>query len=253
MRSITKQYLAAVSDIIHKIANEEQESIDKAAEVLADFVLADKLINVFGPGGHSNLAAEEVLWRAGGLACVNPMLDPGTSLFFGAKRSNYIERTPGYAKAVLDTYGVHEGDVLVIVNAYGINSVTIDSALECKERGVTSIAITSKSFGLHTPKGHQARHPSGKNLYEIADIYINSHLPLGDAVVDVEGIAPQKMGATSTYANAFAINLLMMTTAEKLAQRGMRPPVWTSANLPEGDLLNKEYEEKYGYRVRHLT
>lgn len=252
MRSITKQYLTAVSEIIQKIAHEEQESIDRAAEVLADFVMKDKLINVFGPGGHSNLAAEEVLWRAGGLACVNPILDPGTSLFFGAKRSNYVERTPGYAKAVLDTYGVHKGDVLVIVNAYGINSVTIDSALECKERGVTSIAITSKSFCHHVPKGVASRHPSGKNLYEIADMYINSHLPLGDSVVELEGV-PQKMGATSTYANAFAINLLMMTTAEKLVERGVRPPVWTSANLPDGDRLNKEYEEKYGYRVRHLS
>jgi uncharacterized phosphosugar-binding protein len=253
MRNITKQYLTAVSEIINKIAHEEQESIDKAADVLADFVLKDKLINVFGPGGHSNLAAEEVLWRAGGLACVNPILDPGTSLFFGAKRSNYVERTPGYAKAVFDTYGVHEGDVLVIVNAYGINSVTIDSALECKKRGVTSIAITSKSFGEHVPKGAASRHPSGQNLYEVADMYINCHLPLGDSVVDVEGITPQKMGATSTYANAFAMNLLMMTTAEKLVERGVRPPVWTSANLPDGDRLNKEYEEKYGYRVRHLN
>lgn len=252
MRDTTLQYLGAVSDIINKIANEEQESIDQAANVLADFVMRDKLINVYGPGGHSNLAAEEVLWRAGGLACVNPILDPGTSLFFGAKRSNYVERTPGYAKAVLDTYGVHEGDVLVIVNAYGINSVTIDSALECKKRGVISIAITSKSFGQHVPTGAPSRHPSGKNLYEVADMYINSHLPLGDSVVKLEGV-PQMMGATSTYANAFAINLLMVTTAAILVEKGFQPPVWTSANLPDGDKLNKEYEDKYGYRVRHLN
>ena len=51
MRNITKQYLTAVSEIINKIAHEEQESIDKAADVLADFVLKDKLINVFGRGG----------------------------------------------------------------------------------------------------------------------------------------------------------------------------------------------------------
>jgi len=251
MRDITKQYLTAVSEIIRRIAEEEQEAIDRAAEVLADFVMQDKLINIIGPGGHSNLAAEEVLWRAGGLACVNPILDPGTILMFGAKRSNYIERTPGYAAAVLDSYGVQQGDVLVIVNAYGINSMTIDCAWECKRRGVTSIALTSTSFAEHVPPGAPARHPSGKNLHEIADMYIDVHLPLGDAVVAVEGI-PQKMGPTSTFANAFAINLLMMTTAEKLLERGVRPPVWTSANLPEGDRLNKEYEEKYAYRVRHL-
>jgi uncharacterized phosphosugar-binding protein len=71
-------------------------------------------------------------------------------------------------------------------------------------------------------------------------------------VVELEGI-PQKMGPTSTYANAFTINLLMMATAQKLVERGVHPLVWTRANLPEGDRLNKEYEEKYGYRVLHLA
>ena len=36
---------------------EQHESIDKAASILAKAVLDDKLINVIGPGGHSNLAA----------------------------------------------------------------------------------------------------------------------------------------------------------------------------------------------------
>src|SRR5690554_4067722 len=171
MRDITKQYLTAVSEIIRSISEEEQEAIDRATEVLADFVMQDKLINVIGPGGHSNLAAEEVLWRAGGLAPVNPILDPGTILMFGAKRSNYIERTPGYAKAVLESYGVAEGDVLVIVNAYGINSMTIDCALYCRERGVTSIGITSTAFAEHVPKDAPARHPSGKNLHELVDVF----------------------------------------------------------------------------------
>ena len=92
--------------------------------------------------------------------------------------------------------------------------------------------------------------PAG-NLHELVDVFIDNYLPLGDAVVDVEGL-DQKMGPTSTYCNAFAINLLMIRTAEKLIEAGIRPPVWTSANLPEGDRLNKAYEEKYFYRVKHL-
>lgn len=251
MSKTSKQYLETIISVLTRIEAEQQESIDKAASILAKAVLDDKLINVIGPGGHSNLAAEEVLWRAGGLAPVNPILDPGTILMFGAKRSNYIERTPGYAKAVLESYGVAEGDVLVIVNAYGINSMTIDCALYCRERGVTSIGITSTAFAEHVPKDAPARHPSGKNLHELVDVFIDNYLPLGDAVVNVEGL-DQKMGPTSTYCNAFAINLLMIRTAEKLIEAGIRPPVWTSANLPEGDRLNKAYEEKYFYRVKHL-
>ena len=46
-----------------------------------------------------------------------------------------IERTPGYARALLDEVAFDSGDLLIIVNAYGINSATIDSALYAHETG----------------------------------------------------------------------------------------------------------------------
>ena len=90
-----------------------------------------------------------------------------------------VERIPGYAKAVLESYGVGKtsGEVLLIINAYGINSMTIDCALEAKRLGVTSIAITSSS-SRSVPKEHPSRHPTGKNLYQTVDIYLNNHLAL---------------------------------------------------------------------------
>jgi uncharacterized phosphosugar-binding protein len=112
--------------------------------------MEDKLIHVIGTGGHSNLGAEEMFWRAGGLVPINAILDPGTALIHGALRSNFVERSSGYAKAVLD--------------AYGINSMTIEVALEAKRRGVKSIGVTSPSFGEKVPKGHPARHASGARI-----------------------------------------------------------------------------------------
>lgn len=251
MSSTSGVYRNAVISLITTIEEQEKRSIDRAAEVLAKVVAEDRLIHVIGPGGHSNMAVEEVLWRAGGLAPINAILDAGTNLIHGAKRSNLIERTPGYAKGVLDAYEVNCGDVLVIVNAYGINAMTIDCALECKKRDVTSVAITSTSFADTVPKDAASRHPSGRNLYELADIFIDNHLPLGDAVVEIDGLQ-QKMGPTSTFANSFTINLLMIRTAERLLEMGIQPPIWTSANLPDGDKLNKQYEQKYSPRVKHL-
>lgn len=250
MSKTSKAYLDSVISILNAI-EDEHEAIDKAAAILARTVAEDRLINIIGSGGHSNLAVEEVLWRAGGLAMVNPLLDAGTNLIHGAKRSNFIERTPGYAKGVMDSYEIAPGDVLIIVNAYGINPMTIDCAQECKKRGVTSIGITSTSFALSVPKDSPARHPSGLNLHELVDVFIDNHLPLGDSVVEVAGL-PQKMGPTSTFANAFAVNLLMIRTAEILLTQKIQPAVWTSANLPDGDRLNKAYEKKYSPRVKHL-
>jgi uncharacterized phosphosugar-binding protein len=189
-----QQYRDAIAKAIEQISQEEPV-VKEAARVMAKSIAEGNLIHVIGPGGHSNMAVEEVLWRSGGLVPINAILDAGTNLIHGAKRSNYIERTPGYAPKVLDAYGVGKkpGEVIVIVNAYGINAMCIDTALEARKRKMVSIGITSRDFADRLPKDHPSRHPSGKNLYQEVDYFINCHLPYGDAVVEVEG-CPQKVG-----------------------------------------------------------
>ena len=249
--SIATEYREGIINIITGITETEENTIKEAARLCADAIEAGRLINVIGPGGHSNIAVEEVLWRAGGLVHVNAILDPGTNLIHGAKRSNIVERTPGYARAVFDSYRLRRDDVLIIVNAYGINSMTVDSALLCRERGIKSIGITSSSFADTVPKDAPSRHPSGQNLKDLVDVYVNNHLPLGDAIIQLDGM-DQSMGSTSTYANCFAINLIMMETASQLLKRGITPAVWQSANMPDGDRLNKTYEEELLPKIRHL-
>ncbi|MGI6403433.1 MAG: sugar isomerase domain-containing protein [Oscillospiraceae bacterium] len=245
-------YRQQLCEILRQI-EQETPSIQKAAKHMADAIVADRTVHAIGPGGHSNMGVEEVLWRAGGLAVWNAILDPGTNLIHGAKRSNFIERTPGYAKGVLDAYGVGKqpGEVMVIINAYGINAMTIDTVLECKRRGVTTIGVTSSSFAKLVPAGHKARHPSNKNLFEEVDVFIDNHLPAGDAVVSVEGFE-EKVGSTSTFCNCFVMNCLVIETVKELLARGVTPPVFMSANLPGGDEHNKAMEEKYGGVIKHL-
>jgi uncharacterized phosphosugar-binding protein len=252
MNKELQSYAAAIQAIIAGILSEE-ELIGKAAAVAAKAIAEGRLINVIGPGGHSNMAAEEVLWRAGGLAAVNSILDAGTNLIHGAKRSNHIERLPGYAAKVFDAYrlGRVPGEVIVIVNAYGINAMCIDSALEAKKRGMTSIGITSRAFADRLAPDHPSRHPSCKNLYQEVDFFIDNHIPYGDAVVDIEGVE-QKVGPTATICNVVAINSLMIEIVKALKAMGIEPPIWTSANLPGGDEKNRRLEEKYIPLVRHL-
>jgi len=245
-------YRNALRTAFDEIEAQEAE-IEAAAKVLADAIDKDQLIHVIGPGGHSNMAAEEVLWRAGGLAPINAILDPGTNLIHGAKRSNIVERTPGYASRVLDAYNVGraKGEVIVIVNAYGINPMTIDTALEARKRGMTSVAITSRGFADHLGPDHPSRHPTGKNLYQEVDHFLDCRVPYGDAVVEIDGAA-QKTGPTATMCNLYMLNLLMVETVAQLASRGSNPPLWMSANLPGGDEANRANLEKYIPRVKHL-
>ena len=129
-----KSYKQIITSLLEEICADEMESIQRAAQVMGDSIMRGQVIHVIGPGGHSNMAVEEMFSRAGGLACINAILDPGTNLSHGGFRSMKVERVPGYAKAVLESYGVGKtpGEVLLIINAYGINSMTIDCALEAK-------------------------------------------------------------------------------------------------------------------------
>jgi len=251
MESIIRQYANKIQELVESISS-EQEAFEKGACLIAEAIKREELIHVIGPGGHSNMAVEEVLWRAGGLAPINAILDPGTNVIHGAKRSNIIERCPGYGIRVLDAYGIdNPGELIIIVNAYGLNSMTIDVAMEAKHRGLKTIGITSDSFARIVPPDAPSRHPSGQNLFELVDVYINNHLPEGDACVSVPGVS-QPMGPTSTFCNCFAIDCLMMKAAEKLAADGYDVPVWKSANMPGGDESNKALEKKYFGRVKHL-
>jgi uncharacterized phosphosugar-binding protein len=247
-----RAYKDRISALMEEIL-EGAPAIEKAADAVAGSLARDQLLHVIGPGGHSSMAAEEVLWRAGGLAPVNAILDAGFNLSHGAKRSNIVERTPGYAAGVLDAYRVGRtpGEVIVIVNAYGVNAMCLDVALEARRRGMVSIAITSRSFADTLPADHPARHPSGKVLYKEVDHFLDCRLPLGDAVIEIAG-APEKTGPTSTFCNTFTINLLMLETVKRLVSKGVVPPMWRSANMPGGDAANKALEEKYIPRVRHL-
>lgn len=236
-------YRDTITGLLEIIEREEKTKIDKAAELMANTIKDGKLIHVIGPGGHSNIGAIEMFCRAGGLVPVNAILDPGTLSNFGARRSTVIERTPGYGIAVLKAYNVVDG-ILIIVNAYGINAMTIDVALEARKRGVPTIGVTSREFSERIPPDHPARHPSKKNLCDNVDIHVDCHMPHGDAVVSLEGLKP-KVGPVSTIVNAFTLNLMVIRTAERLLAEGIGPPILASGNIPGGDEYNSKLREKY--------
>ena len=211
----------------------------------------DRPIHVFGTGGHSAMGAEELFFRAGGLVPINAILDEGVLLAHGALRSMLVERTPGYGAAVLDYHDLAKDDVLIIVNAYGINACTVDAALTGRERGCHTIGVTSVALQRALPRDHPSRHPSAENLCDLADVVIDCKVPMGDAVVEISGVT-QRAGSCSTYLNALALNLLSLRTIELLAERGIDPPIWQSANSPGGDEANAGHLEHYRHRIKKL-
>ncbi len=251
IRALAGQYLQTFTTLCGRVAETQADRIDAACAILAEEIGKGKLVYAWGTGGHDNRSAEELLWRAGGLAAFAVILDPGLSLMHGATKATKIERMPGYAKSVLDYYQVGKDDTLLLVNSYGINALTIDTVHECRARGTRVIAVTSFEFPRSVAPDHPARHPSKENLHEIADLAIDSFVPAGDAVVDVPGF-PYKVAGISTLVNVYILNVLVCGVVQKLAQAGIDPPVWVSANAPGGDAWNKRLLGQYLPRVRHL-
>jgi uncharacterized phosphosugar-binding protein len=249
--SVMSQYLTKIFDHLQRLHDEEGESIRAAAKLIAEHIKQDKVIFAYGPGGHSNLGPQEIFFRAGGLMHISAMLDEGTLLNNGALRSMAVERTPGYGKIVVKEYGLQDGDLLLIINAYGMNAATIDAALEAKRLGVKTIGITSVRHASATPENHPARHPSKKNLHEIVDIVVDCKVEVGDAVVEVDGLG-QKVAAMSTFANAFCLNAIVAETVDLLVKEGVTPPIWMSGNAPGGDEANARFIEKFRGRIKKL-
>jgi uncharacterized phosphosugar-binding protein len=248
---VHKSYLEKAKAILDRLGDEEADAIMKAGAAIADRVAADRLIYVIGPGGHSQIGAEEVFSRAGGLAAIYSFIDDGFYLGNGAGRSMRIERTPGYARALLSEVPFDADDLLIIVNAYGINSATIDSAMYAHELGMTTIGVTSVANQRGLPPGHPSRQPSGRDLCDLVDIVDDTKMPLGDALLEIDGVA-QPVGPVSTIVNAYAMNSIMLEAMAELVRRGVEPPVWKSSNSPGGDEANRAVIERYRTRVPNL-
>lgn len=251
MDLVDKFYLE-ISRLLKEFKDKEKNNIKKAAGLIAESIKNDELIHIFGTGGHSYMAEEEIFYRAGGLVPINPIFDGGVTVANGAIRSTNVERTSGYARAILEPLKLEkEGKIIIISNVYGINSLTIESALEAKKRGLTVIAITSVEHSKNLPKDVHSRHPSKKNLFEIADMVLDVPVPIGDAIVDIEGL-DVKVAPCSTILVSFCLNALVAETVRILIEMGVEPPVWKSANSPGGDEHNKKYKDKYLKRIKHL-
>ncbi|MDC0541341.1 SIS domain-containing protein [Paracoccaceae bacterium] len=244
-------YLSTVIEYIRRIQKEERDNLDAAARLMAKQIAEDRLVHVFGPGGHSNLATQEVFFRAGGLMHMNAILDEGTLLSNGALRSMAIERTPDYGRIVIDNQNLEEGDLLILVNAYGINSALIDAALTAREKGVTLIGISSRDHAQNTKPDHPARHPAKQNLHDLVDVAIDTKVPIGDAVLSIPGVS-ECTSAISTFTNATALNTLVIQTIVQLRDMGVQPPIWRSGNAPGGDEANGRFIDQFRARVRSL-
>ena len=242
------QYSDVIIDAMRDIVRDERANILKAADLLSDNANAGRLLHVYGAGGHSAIAAMEIFWRAGGLACVNGMFPVGTNVMTAGPTTAKLE---GYAPYIFSFYDVNKGDTLILVNFYGLNITAVDMALEAKKRGVKLITINAQKFAKKVPKNFKWRHSSKLDINDLADIAIDNHVPYPDAILKVKGLE-EEITPTATILTCFTINCLMSETIRMMVEKGGKPEIWVSNNIPNCDEHNKPIHDKHRHRVHHL-
>ncbi len=251
MKSNDSGYLDQVINLLKKVEEQQSDNIDKGAELMADAIEKDQLIHVYGGGGHTTLVMGEMFFRAGGLANINPIMEPGLSVFNQALKYLELERTVNYGRSIVKYFRIKKGEVLIIFHNIGINPATIDAAMEAKENGARIIAVSSSFWQNEMPKEHFIRHPNKKNLFDLADVCIDDYNPVGDAVVKIPGL-DTPIAPISNVIDFYIAHRLEIEAIKKCIERGIKPPVWSSANAPGGDEINAKYVEKYLPRVKYL-
>lgn len=248
MTTLSDSYLDGLITLLEQIRDEETEGLEKAAHLIADAV--EKGNRIFGFGcTHSSLPIQDLVYRAGGLILVNPIYGPGLDSLNvrPAKMTSAFERLEGYAKILLDYYPIQEGDVLILVSVSGRNAVPVEMAKLASERGIKVIGITSYNY----TKNVESRHPSGKKMYEFADVVLDNKVPKGDALVEIPGF-PVKFSPASGVTSIALLHTLVTVVIELLLARGIDPPITIAANVDGSGEHNDRIWKEYGDRIFYL-
>lgn len=240
-------YFNHIKEIIEKVKETQMEKISEAASMMAEAIEQGNSIFVFG-ASHAGILAEELSYRTGGLALVNPIFNSAIMLNTRPiTLTSAMERLDGYGKIILESTPIKKDDMLLIHSVSGRNPVSVEMAIEARKRGIKVIALTNLNYSRNV----SSRHGSGKKLYEAADIVIDNNGDFEDSCVELEGME-QKMAPTSTVIGALIVNSIMLNVVEKLLQKEITPPVFHSANVDGGDAFNKKILDQYKDHIFYM-
>ncbi|MEU7279084.1 SIS domain-containing protein [Streptomyces sp. NPDC045431] len=239
------RYFDAAIDLLRRVRDEEAEHVAAAGAAIADTVAAGGRLFAFG-AGHSSLAAQDVVYRAGGLALMNLLAVPGVVGVdvMPATLGSALERVDGLAGAVLDASPARSGDLLIVVSLSGRNALPVEMAMNARALGLKVIGVTSLAYAEET----KSRHVSGTFLKDHCDIVLDSKIAVGDAELTHEGVeAP--FAPASTVVTSALMQAAMAAAAEALVARGIEPPLLRSGNVDGGHEWNGRVMNEYADRI----
>ena len=232
---------ATINKIINKIEKFESNKIDLSAKYISETHYNGGKLFLFGTG-HNHCLAEEGLHRAGGYANACPILDDNINFAKGIKKASKSESTAGIAKSLLNKYKIQKNDTLIIFTNSGVNKAPLEAATIAKRIGVKVIVILSLSF-CKSIKDNKNK------IYNIADISIDNHGPIGDSLVKISKNI--KVASPSIITGSYILNSILLNLG-KLLKNEKPFPFYISSNQKGADKHNALLEKKYSSRNKFL-
>jgi uncharacterized phosphosugar-binding protein len=238
-------FFATALDHLERVRSTQADAIHSAAEISADAIGGGKLVHTFGTG-HGSMPALEAFPRSGGLVGFHPIVESPITLLhhvwgdMGVPQYRFLHRQEGYGRAILEAHRPDPADALILFSHSGINPVILDLALGAQELGMRVVGVTSKPHSSSV----ESRHSSGKRLYEVADVVVDSGAPLGDAAVRIEGL-DDPVSAVSTVLVVSVMQAIVAETAALMVERGQKPHIEVNLNLPRESSAREHNDTGY--------
>ena len=236
---LARQWLANTRAVLDRLESTQLDNVRRAASLMADSIAAERWVHTFGCG-HATIPVEEMYPRIGGFVGFHPMVELPLTFFtritgeMGIHQFLFLERAEGYGREIMKSWSFDPRDTMWIFSHTGINNVNIDIALRAKELGMRVVATGSAREMAQAT----SRHSSGKKLFELADVVIDSCVPAVDASVPLANHF-DKVGPISTMGFVAVVWMTITTVAELLAERGVRLHIHPSHNIA-GDTTARE-------------
>jgi len=250
---LAKQWLENTRGIMTSIEETQMDNIRRAAEMMADTIECKRWVHTFGCG-HATLPIEEMYPRIGGFVGFHPMIELPLTFFtritgeMGVRQFVFLERVEGYGIEIMKGYDFDKRDIMWLFSHSGINNVNIDVALEARKKGMKVIVFGSAAAAA----GRKSRHSSGKTIFDLADVVVDTCAPLEDASVHLKN-HPDKIGPVSTMAFITCVWMTITTVAEILAERGVRLYIHPSHNVPGNEGARERLDEALDEYKRRIT
>lgn len=210
----------------------QNTNVEAAANIIFEALQRDHRFFVYG-GGHSHMIAEELYSRAGGLACINPMLEDEIMVHQSGDKSNLMENSAEYAHVLMMKYGLKKDDVLLIASNSGKGNLTVELATIAMAAGVKIIALTN----VRQSKLVTSKHLSKKRLFEVADVVIDNCAPINDAAFIIND---RECCPLSSALGCYLAQCIVVDLAYIMVKNDIIPPVLISANIEDAQTAEQK-------------